>query len=73
MDFNRYGWQERAKSINFIPGIVVPILSTKSCNGSWISVQDYYGFSDEEAIWHILFRGFKGAIIAKTEKNQMML
>lgn len=37
---------------SLFPGIVVPILSKKSCNGSWISVQDYYGFSDEEAIWH---------------------
>lgn len=31
------------------PGAIFPVLSGYSCNGSWISVQDYRGFTIEEA------------------------
>ena len=32
------------------PGIIFPAATTHSCNGSWISAQDYRGLSVEEAI-----------------------
>lgn len=32
-----------------LPGAIFPVLSRYSCNGSWISVQDYRGLTVEEA------------------------
>ncbi len=39
------------------PGVIFPILSTHSCNGSWISAQDYTGFTTKEAIKRALHLG----------------
>ena len=39
-----------AKDITTIlPGAIFPVLSQYSCNGSWISVQDYRGLTVEQA------------------------
>ena len=42
---------------SLFPGVVLPIISPHSCNGSWISIQDYCGFSVEEALNRAYYLG----------------
>ena len=45
------GGPEATHSVETLfPGILFPVHSLHSCNGSWISVQDYQGYSIEDAI-----------------------
>jgi short-subunit dehydrogenase len=44
------GHNARHSCSSLLPGILLPVVTPNSCNGSWISVQDYAGFSIEEAL-----------------------
>ena len=52
------GGQNAPNNISSLfPGVVLPIISSHSCNGSWISIQDYCGFSVEEALHRAYYLG----------------